>query len=62
MFGQPVALPTPRVVGCRLVGAPRTGVMCTDIVLALTRFLRSSDVLAAVVEFCGPALERLLAA
>jgi aconitate hydratase len=61
MFGQPLGLPVPRVVGCRLVGAPRTGVMCTDIVLALTRFLRSSDVLAAVVEFCGPALEHLSA-
>ena len=22
MFGQPVGLPTPRVVGCRLVGSP----------------------------------------
>jgi aconitate hydratase len=62
MFGQPLGLPVPRVVGCRLVGAPRTGVMCTDIVLALTRFLRGSDVLAAVVEFCGPALEHLSAA
>ena len=59
MFGQPVGLPTPRVVGCRLTGAPRPGVMCTDIVLALTRFLRAANVLAAVVEFCGPALERL---
>jgi aconitate hydratase len=59
MFGQPIGLPTPRVVGCRLVGAPPPGVMCTDVVLALTRFLRGSDVLAAVVEFCGPALPRL---
>ena len=59
MFGQPVGLPTPRVVGCRLTGAPRAGVMCADIVLALTRFLRGSDVLAAVVEFCGPALDHL---
>jgi aconitate hydratase len=62
MFGQPIGLPVPRVVGCRLVGAPRTGVMCTDIVLALTQFLRSADVLAAVVEFCGPAVEHLSAA
>ena len=62
MFGQPLGLPVPRVVGCRLVGAPRPGVMCTDIVLALTRFLRSADVLAAVVEFCGPAVEHLSAA
>ena len=59
MFGQPVPLQTPRVVGCRLVGTPPTGVMCTDIVLALTRYLRGADVLAAVVEFCGPALDCL---
>ncbi len=59
MFGQPVGLPTPRVIGCRLLGAPGPGVMCTDIVLALTRFLRASDVLAAVVEFCGSALDHL---
>ena len=59
MFGQPVGLPTPRVVGCRLIGRPQAGVMCTDIVLALTRFLRRPDVLANVVEFCGPALDYL---
>jgi aconitate hydratase len=59
MFGQPVGLPTPCVVGCRLIGAPRPGVMGTDIVLALTHFLRTADALAAIVEFCGPALERL---
>lgn len=59
MFGQPVGLPTPRVVGCCLVGRPPVGTMCTDIVLALTKFLRAADVLAAVVEFCGPALEHL---
>ncbi len=59
MFGQPVGLPTPRVVGCRLIGTPRPGVMCTDIVLAITRLLRGADVLAAVVEFCGPALDHL---
>jgi aconitate hydratase len=59
MFGQPIGLPVPCVIGCRLTGAPRPGVMCTDVVLALTRFLRGSDVLAAVVEFCGPAIDRL---
>jgi aconitate hydratase len=62
MFGQPIGLPVPRVVGCRLIGATRTGVMCADVVLALTRFLRGADVLAAVVEFCGPAVEHLSAA
>src|SRR5262249_51014959 len=59
MFGQPIGLQVPRVVGCRLVGAPRPGVMCTDVVLALTRTLRAADVLAAVVEFCGPAIAHL---
>ena len=59
MFNQPVGLLTPRVIGCRLTGTPRPGTMCADIVLALTKFLRSSDVLAAVVEFCGPALQHL---
>jgi aconitate hydratase len=59
MFGQPIGLQVPRVVGCRLVGAPKPGVMCTDVVLALTRFLRAADALAAVVEFCGPALAHL---
>jgi aconitate hydratase len=59
MFGQPVGLPTPPVIGCRLTGEPGAGVMCTDIVLALTRFLRGADVVAAILEFCGPALDRL---
>jgi aconitate hydratase len=59
MFGQPVGLPVPRIVGCKLTGAPKPGVLCTDIVLTLTKFLRASDVLAAVVEFCGPALDYL---
>ena len=59
MFGQPVGLQTPRIVGCRLIGTRRPGVMSTDIVLALTRFLRAADVLAAVVEFCGPAVDHL---
>jgi aconitate hydratase len=59
MFGQPVGLPTAHVIGCRLIGFPRAGVMCADIVLALTHFLRNTDVLSAVVEFCGTALEYL---
>ena len=59
MFNQPVGMPTPRIVGCRLTGKPPVGTMCTDIVLSLTRFLREADVLAAIVEFCGPALDHL---
>ncbi len=59
MLGQPVSLLVPRVVGCRIVGRRRPGVLCTDIVLTLTQALRRHGVLAAVVEFCGPGLDTL---
>ncbi|HVZ10720.1 aconitate hydratase AcnA [Rhodopila sp.] len=59
MLGQPVSLLVPRVVGCRLIGARRPGVVCTDIVLSLTQVLRRYGVLAAIVEFCGPGLDSL---
>jgi aconitate hydratase len=58
-LGQPVSLLVPRVVGCRLTGKRRPGVVCTDIVLTLTQVLRKHGVLAAVVEFCGPGLDHL---
>ena len=61
MLGQPVSLLVPRVVGCRIVGRRRPGVVCTDIVLTLTQALRRHGVLAAVVEFCGPGLDTLSA-
>jgi aconitate hydratase len=59
MLGQPVSLLVPRVVGCRITGRRRPGVVCTDIVLTLTQTLRRHGVLAAVVEFCGPGLDTL---
>ena len=59
MFRQPVSVSVPRFVGCRLVGSRNAGVMCADIVLTLTHFLRSHDVLAAIVEFYGPGLDAL---
>lgn len=59
MLGQPVSLLVPRVVGCRLVGRRKPGVVSTDIVLTLTQTLRRFGVLAAVVEFCGPGLDTL---
>ena len=59
MLGQPVSLLVPRVVGCRITGRRRPGVVCTDIVLTLTQFLRRHGVLAAVVEFCGSGLDQL---
>jgi aconitate hydratase len=59
MLGEPVSLLVPRVVGCRVTGRRRPGVVCTDIVLTITERLRRHGVLAAVVEFCGPGLDAL---
>jgi aconitate hydratase len=59
MLGEPVSLLVPRVVGCRVTGRRRPGVVCTDIVLTLTERLRRHGVLAAVVEFFGPGLGTL---
>ena len=59
MLGQPVSLLVPRVVGCRITGRRRPGVVCTDIVLTVTELLRRHGVLAAVVEFTGPGLDAL---
>lgn len=59
LLGQPVSLPVPDIVGCRLLGRPVPGVLVTDIVLTLTQVLRRAAVVGAVVEFFGPGLDEL---
>jgi aconitate hydratase len=59
MLGQPMYLPTPRVVGVRLTGALRPGATATDLVLTLTELLRKTGVVNAFVEFCGAGLSGL---
>ncbi|HEY8368749.1 MAG TPA: aconitate hydratase AcnA [Thermodesulfobacteriota bacterium] len=59
MLGEPISMLVPRVVGCRLVGAPRPGVTSTDVVLALVERLRGVGVVGAFVEFFGPAFAAL---
>ncbi|CAH0201507.1 aconitate hydratase AcnA [Roseomonas sp. CECT 9278] len=59
VLGQPIGIVLPRVVGCRLVGAPAQGVTATDITLLVVQRLRAHGVIAAYVEFFGPALSRL---
>ena len=59
LLGQPVALSVPEVVGCRLEGRPRPGVLTTDIALSLTQMLRAAGVVGAMVEFCGPGVDAL---
>jgi aconitate hydratase len=59
LLGQPYSLQIPEVVGVRLNGAMRPGTTATDLVLTLTKFLRSKGVVGRFVEFFGPGLEAL---
>ena len=59
LLGQPIGLLPPRVVGCRLTGAPPPGVLAADIALSLTERLRPAGLLGAVVEFFGPGVDML---
>jgi aconitate hydratase len=62
MLGQPIPLLTPKVVGFRMVGALRTGVTATDLVLTVTEILRNHGVVGKFVEFYGQGLSSLAVA
>jgi aconitate hydratase len=53
MLGQPLYFLTPDVVGVHLNGRLREGVTATDLVLAITEFLRQANVVGKFVEFFG---------
>ena len=59
LLGQPYSLQIPEVVGVRLSGALMPGTTATDLVLTITRFLRSKGVVGRFVEFFGPGLASL---
>ena len=59
MLGEPIDLVLPEVVGVRLTGRPAAGVTATDLVLALARAIRETDVVGAFVEFFGAGLDSL---
>ena len=61
MLGEPITIKVPRVVGVHLYGEPRPGVTATDIVLAITEFLRKINVVDAFVEFFGEGVRKLSA-
>lgn len=54
MFGMPVMMRIPDVVGVRLANRLREGVSATDLALAVTQRLRARNVTGAFVEFFGP--------
>ncbi|KRD77086.1 Fe/S-dependent 2-methylisocitrate dehydratase AcnD [Lysobacter sp. Root983] len=53
MLGRASWMRLPEIVGVHLSGKPQAGITATDIVLALTEFLRQSKVVGAYLEFYG---------
>src|SRR5579862_5070733 len=59
MFGEPLSMLVPQVVGFRLTGALREGTTATDLVLTVTQILRATGVVGKFVEYFGPGLASL---
>ncbi len=53
MLGRASWMRLPDIVGVELQGRPAAGIMATDVVLALTEFLRQNKVVGAYLEFFG---------
>ena len=53
MLGRASWMRLPDIIGVQLSGKPQPGITATDIVLALTEFLRKSKVVGAWLEFFG---------
>ncbi|WP_446300159.1 Fe/S-dependent 2-methylisocitrate dehydratase AcnD [Vibrio vulnificus] len=53
MLGRPSMMRLPDIVGVKLVGQRQPGITATDIVLAITEFLRQERVVSAYLEFFG---------
>jgi len=54
MLGHPSMMRLPDIVGVKLTGRRKPGITATDIVLAITEFLRQQRVVGAWLEFFGP--------
>ncbi|MEJ2591731.1 MAG: Fe/S-dependent 2-methylisocitrate dehydratase AcnD [Candidatus Thiodiazotropha sp.] len=59
MLGRASMMRLPEIVGVRLTGKRQPGITATDIVLALTEFLRNQRVVSAWLEFFGEGAESL---
>ncbi|MDI1302904.1 MAG: Fe/S-dependent 2-methylisocitrate dehydratase AcnD [bacterium] len=53
MLGRASWMRLPDIIGVELTGKPQPGITATDVVLALTEFLRKSKVVSAYLEFFG---------
>ncbi|RDJ22211.1 aconitate hydratase AcnA [Bosea caraganae] len=61
MFGMPVMMRIPDVIGVRLSNALRDGVLATDLALNVTQRLRQRGIAGEFVEFFGPGVSTLSA-
>ena len=53
MLGRPSMMRLPDIIGVELVGKRQPGITATDIVLAITEFLRKERVVSSYLEFFG---------
>ena len=59
MLGRASWMRLPDIIGVELTGKPQEGITATDIVLALTEFLRKEKVVSAYLEFYGEGANNL---
>ncbi len=59
MLGRASYMRLPDIIGVELTGKPQPGVTATDIVLALTEFLRNERVVSSYLEFYGEGAKAL---
>jgi 2-methylcitrate dehydratase (2-methyl-trans-aconitate forming) len=53
MLGRPSMMRLPEIIGVNITGKRQPGITATDIVLAITEFLRNEKVVSAYLEFFG---------
>lgn len=59
MLGRPSMMRLPDIIGVKLTGKRQPGITATDIVLAITEFLRNEKVVSAYLEFFGDGVKHL---
>ncbi len=59
MLGRPSMMRLPDIIGVKLTGKRQSGITATDIVLAITEFLRDQKVVSAYLEFFGEGVAAL---
>jgi len=53
MLGRPSMMRLPNIIGVKLMGKRQEGITATDMVLAITEFLRNQKVVSSYLEFFG---------